>query len=409
MLPTPLGRLHTQPAQVPPDLPGLFARLGEVDRAIALIQAMTRAQQAGALISLADQLPALANPEQARRVSELVWSAVLGECAETPYRYFMLVGLSRGLSARGEQAEALRAAERAGPLCQLLVHADLAFTLASRGDRSGAREMAERARSLESGIDDDVRSSTTTTAVVRALAAAGDVEAALDVGCGSLGAGDLMAQVARTAAELGDNEAARAVASRCWTANDLVFVLSDLAGIAARSGDMDEATSLAARAQEVQTRCADFQRKDATGAIALALAATGSATAITWACRIADRGYAADLLTNVALALTEAGEMDAAKRAAESALKRVDDVTTIRSLRERWSAEGLLLNIACAYIAVGDTATAQRLVEPITSMSEACVQTRLARAMAAAGQTSEALATAERALALALADPAVGS
>lgn len=393
-----------QTVRIPDELPGLFARLGDVDRSIALTEAMSPDSRAGALVTLAGCLPALASPEQARRVADFVWSAASGEFARTWYQDYLLFELAGGLAACSEEAEALRVAEQVRPHKRLLWYARFAIILARRGDRTGARELAERARALESGIADDLRTSATTGAVVRALVAAGEVEAALDFGCRSLGHRDLKVLVARTAAVVGDKDTALATGKSADVRTE-VSVLSEIASVVARSGDTAEARALVARAQESQNNVnEDFRRKDVTSDLALALGETGNAAAITWAHRIADNRCAAGLLAEVASALAAAGEVEAARSAADGALERLGDVAAISSMSDRLDAERVLLEIACAYIAVGDTATAQRLAEPITRGGKARVQMRLASAMAATGQKSAALATAERALALALAD-----
>ncbi|MDG6109987.1 hypothetical protein Daura_20715 [Dactylosporangium aurantiacum] len=385
---------------LPASIPAMWLRLGNVERAEAIIRSGRRAEPAPAdLAKLAEAMAETGRPDRAKA---MIAEAVAGAWAVTDrdrrgHAVLGVAAVAVGLVDPAEvealfaEAERLAALEH-WPIEQISSLTHAARVAAEAGCLDRARGMIRRAATLLDALDETASRANALSAIAFALATAGDLDEAEAVARGVEPADDWQAQaalnyVACAAARYGETDRAAALTALL----DKPFgemALAAIAGAAAAGGDLPRASAIA---------------RSITGADERAQALATIAHELI---RVGDLEAAAALLDE---AVTTVGPSGAAVKDVGVALVRVgragSGVALVRAMpRGRDRAEALA-GVARAVAEAGDTAQATALMyeaeraawtdeSPVPSTDRELALIALTEAVAAAGDLDRSLRVA---------------
>jgi hypothetical protein len=242
---------------VPAGIPAMWLRLGDVDRAEAIIRSGRRAEAAPA--DLAQLAAVMAETGRPDRAQAMMAEAIAGAWAVTDHvrRGFAMLGVAAAAAGLADPAavDALFAeAERLSalewwPISQISGLSHAARVAAGAGCLDRARGMIRRAAALVDALPEAESRASALSAIAFALATAGDLDDAEAVARGIEPAGDWDAQtalyyVARGASQAGETDRAAALAA--LIAGPFAEVaLAAVAGAAAAGGDLPRAGTIA--------------------------------------------------------------------------------------------------------------------------------------------------------------------
>ncbi|MET7427168.1 hypothetical protein [Dactylosporangium sp. NPDC005555] len=392
---------------LPASIPAMWLRLGNVDRAEAIIRSGRRAEPAPAdLAKLARVMAETGRPDRAKA---MIAEAVAGAWAMTDRdrRRYTVLGVAAaavGLVDPAEVDALFAEAERLStleqwPISQVSSLEHAARVAADAGCLDRARGMIRRAATLADAIPETASRSDALSSIAFALATAGDLDEAEAIARGIEPADDWNAQaalyyVARAAARSGETDGAAALAALI-DGHFGAMALAEVAGAAAAGGDPlragDIARSITIADQRAQALAnvaheligvgdldsvtalldeavtalgpSDAATKDVGIALAQAGHAGRGAALIRTMPRAHDR---AEALAGVAQAVAEAGDtghatalMYEAERAAwtdDSAVRSTDREVQLVTLTEAVAATGDLdrsLSVAALIVIEG--------------------------------------------------------
>jgi hypothetical protein len=421
-------RLADRNANLPPELPALWARLGQPIRAGALAGSITSPpRRTDALVRVVE---ALHDTEHARQVPDVVDQArQSAERITTAHlRCEALVRLLRVLDATGRR-------DLAGPVAAAAGRAVLAVTEPAQRAQAldglvvvlGRVGAAGPARRLAGEIADVDRRDRALAEVVGALVQAGDLEQAVAVAedISERGRDGPLERLVAALAVAGRPDAATRAARRItdWYRGDAAF--QSIAVGLARTGDVTGAVAAAAGTGDPESRDA------ALNAVALVLTRAGDLTAarrvavgiehrrrraatlhkiVEWACEfdpvpallpiIAEITERQDLVDAVCAALTRIADpaevrqaLRLAATAAAGLTNRVDRAVATTELATAATAAGAARDLP--ELARQAVAAASGVAPPLV---RAAMLTRSVRPLLAAGLAAEAAAAARRAV-----------
>ncbi|MFJ2081313.1 hypothetical protein ACIOBK_02095 [Micromonospora chokoriensis] len=389
------GQIESRNADIPTDLPAVWARIGQPSRAEVLARSLADPYvQTQALSGVAVVVAADGDYDRARR---LVTEAEILTRSLTPHwRSQALTAVAGAVAAYGDhdQAEVLArslAQSLVGPYEQARPLTAVAGMVAARGDYGRAEAFA---RSL---IDPCMRAQTL-SAVAAEVAACGDHDRARQlvseaetltrsVKTGDEQSGALIA-VATAVAASGDHDRAEALAYSLINADQQAQALSALAAAVAASGDHSRAEALTRSAARLFGD--RYQEVEAVSAVAAAVAASGDHDRAEALARSrTDRYEQARTLTAVAAAVAAAGDHDRARQLA------IEVEAIARSVADAGQQARVLIAVAAAVAACGEHDRAEALARSLTyPYQQARALSAVAAAVAASGDYDRAEALA---------------
>lgn len=399
-------------ANIPTDLPAVWATFGQLIRAEALAGAIGDPdRQAEALVEL---VPAVAQTGDLDRARALAGRAerVAHSITDLFHQATLLADLQSAVANMGdiEHAEAL-VNSIADPKLQMRELASLARLVAARGDTHQARTLAERAEILAGAINDVEWQARMLAMLSKAVADIGDRDRAHTLAhqaealVGTIVApnrqAEALALLAKTMADIGEFERAEILAGSiddvAWKAD----VLTNLAGAVADTGDLVHARSLVDRAEALVSAIADSDRHvEVQVALAGAMVETGqSERATALANAITKPEARVGALLDLAKTMADTGHRPRARALADRAEAQLD---TIRHPRRQVDA---LLRLANVVAETGDldragtlADRAERLARSITDPRRRARQLlEVSKAVADTGDRDRAVTLASRA------------
>nr|BFE59561.1 hypothetical protein GCM10020063_040870 [Dactylosporangium thailandense] len=385
---------------VPPGIPAMWVRLGNVDRAEAVVRSGRQAEPAPVdLAKLAGVMADTGRPDRAKAmVAEAV--AMAWAVTDPDRRRHTVLGVAAAVAGLVDPAEVdalLAEAERLSaleqwPISQISSLSHAARVAADAGCRDRARGMIRRAAALVDTLPEAASRASALSAIAFALATAGDLDDAETVARRIEPADDWNAQtalsyVARAAARSGATDRAVALAALIDGSFGEV-VLAEVAGEAAAGGDLPRAGDIA------RSITAADQRAQALANIAhelIGLGEPGTATALLDEA-VAALGPSGDAVKDVGVALVRAGRADRG-------------LALIRALRRARDRAEALAHAAWAVAEAGDTGHATALLyeaeraawtddSPVPSTDRELGLVALTEAVAATGDLDRSLSVA---------------
>jgi hypothetical protein len=366
-------------ANIPVQLPAVWATLGQPARAEALARSLTRPdQQAQALTAVARAITAGGDTDRAKQIAA---AAEHVACSITDRRR-----QARGLTAVAEAVAAAGDTDRAEQIARSLDGRDhqaraLAMVAAVVGNIDHAEQMARSVTDRDEAL----------TAVARAVAAAGDPDRAerivrlLDH---RYHQAEALTAVAEAIAAAGDTDRAERIARSITDPHDpdrQARALAAVAETAAIVGDTSRAERIAAAAEQIA------RSDQARTAVARAIAAGGDTDRAEQIARsFSNPNWQAQALTAVAETAAACGDTEHAKRFATAAEQ------VVRSITDRHQQARELTALAEAVAATGDTNRAEQIARSLSDPNrQAHALTAVAKATAATGNTDRTERVAE--------------
>jgi hypothetical protein len=354
---------------IPDELPAVWARIGQADRAEGLASGIptTMSKRAMALIKLVAAVAATGDHDRAARLADEA-EALIGQTAAPQSRIYELAKLAETVAATGDgQARAARLAGEAGTLIGQIADPEVR-----------ERALARLTGAVAAGGDHD-----------RAEALAGQISSPQE-------RADALVQLVQAAYTDGDGIRAPRLVSEAET---LIGQIADprwrerplarLADAVAAAGNHDRAETLARQITDLPGRAAALARIAALAAGDRARAARLIADAEAIARQDTSPGSLDNPLTAIVSAVAAGGDRDRAARLADQAAALTG------------SAPGALADLADAVAAAGDHVRAEALIERISAPYDRMrALARLAHAAAIEGDRPRAARLAEAAEAI---------
>ncbi|MEU9381116.1 serine protease [Streptomyces sp. NPDC048279] len=297
------GQLESSYANIPTNLPALWATLGQPNRAEQIARSITDPyRRAKALAGVAGAVAIAGDHERARRLATYV-EQIAPSITSTPRRSQVVAGVAGAVAAVGDHERARRLAADAEQIARSIIDptrraqvlADAAEAVAAVGDHERVRRLAidveQSARST-----DPHRRAQVLAEVAGAVAIAGDHEQARRLAADA-------EQIARSITDLdrrtealagavgavaaaGDHERAEQVARSINNADWRAEALAGVAGAVAIAGDHERARRLAADAEQIARSITDPDRR------AQALAEVAKVSSLAQAIRLLGEAFA---------------------------------------------------------------------------------------------------------------------
>ena len=345
-------RLSLRNAAVQPQLPALWVRLGQPDRAESLACTITDPVKRAS--ALAGVVAALAAAGQGERAEHLVRTITDPEWQTPEWQASALAGIAAALAAAGQEERAVRLAGEAEQLARTITNRDFrAATVAKTAAALAIAGQRERAEQLARTIHDSSKQASALAEIVRALAGvvaelavAGQEERAVRLaGEAETVARDItdpdeqasaLAHAAAALAAAGQEERAEQLAR---TITDSYWQASALAGIAAAlaaGGPRERTVRLAVEAEQLARTITDpYWQVSALATVAVRLAAAGQGERAERLARtITDSDSQAWALAGIAAALAAAGQEEQAVRLAVEAETVARDIDHLRMVAQ---------------------------------------------------------------------------
>ncbi|SCL25905.1 hypothetical protein GA0070616_3199 [Micromonospora nigra] len=386
---------------IPTDLPSVWARLGQPNRADALARSITNSyRQTQALAALAETVAVTRGVDRARAIVDR--AEALAHSISDPYQQAQaMTSLAKAVAVTGrvDRAETI-ASSITNSYRQTQALAALAEAVAVTGRVDRAQALVDRAEALAHSISDPYQQAQAMTSLAKAVAVTGRVDRAETIASSITnpdGQAWALTALANAIAATGNLDRAETIASSITNPNRHAQSLTALAKAAATIGNFDRARLFAHQAETIARNITNADRVAwALTALTRAVAVTGNLDrAETIAYRITNPNQQARALTALANAVTATGDLDRARAL-------VNQVETIAlTIADPFQQAWALTALAKAVAATGNLDRAETIARNVTNPSEQTrALTALAETVAATGNLDRARALVDRAEAL---------